>query len=123
MTIRAHDQFNTTVYSADDRYRNVIGDRRVVFVNAEDLAARGLRDGAAVDIQTLVEDGYSRSVRAFTARAMDIPRGCVAAYYPEASGLVAASTFSSQSRTPLYKEMPVRVVGHVPEGTQIISDI
>ena len=54
---------------------------------------------------------------------MDIPRGCVAAYYPEASGLVAASTFSSQSRAPLYKEMPVRVVGHVPEGTQIISDI
>jgi molybdopterin-dependent oxidoreductase alpha subunit len=109
MTIRAHDQFNTTVYSQDDRYRDVHGDRRVVFLNAGDLAARGLRDGDRVDIETLVDDGHQRRVSAFTARAWDIPTGCAAAYYPEASGLIAASVHSSHTQTPLYKEMPVRV--------------
>ena len=114
MTIRAHDQFNTTVYSSDDRYRDVEGDRHVVFVNAEDLAARGLADGDRVDIETLVDDGHVRRVSAWTARASDIARGGCAAYYPEASGLIAASVFSAGSRTPLYKEMPVRVVAHAP---------
>jgi molybdopterin-dependent oxidoreductase alpha subunit len=109
MTIRAHDQFNTTVYSQDDRYRNVAGDRRVVFLHAGDLAARGLGDGDRVDIETLVDDGIVRRVSGFTARAWDIAPGCAAAYYPEASGLVAAGVYSAGSRTPLYKEMPVRV--------------
>lgn len=109
MTLRAHDQFNTTVYSADDRYRNVEGDRRVVFLNADDLAKRGLKDGDIVDIETLVDDGVERRVQGFTARAWDIPRGCAAAYYPEASGLIASGTWSTHTRTPLYKEMPVRV--------------
>ena len=109
MTMRAHDQFNTTVYSGDDRYRGVEGDRRVVFLNAEDLASRGLRDGDRVDIECLVDDGHERRVEGFTARAWDIPPGCCAAYYPEASGLIAASVYSAGSRTPLYKEMPVRV--------------
>ncbi|HET6603588.1 MAG TPA: FdhF/YdeP family oxidoreductase [Xanthomonadaceae bacterium] len=109
MTVRAHDQFNTTVYSADDRYRDTFGDRRVVFVNAADLAARGLRDGDRVDIETLVDDGIERRLTGYTARAWNIPRGCAAAYYPEAGALIAASTFSEHTRTPLYKEMPVRV--------------
>jgi molybdopterin-dependent oxidoreductase alpha subunit len=110
MTIRAHDQFNTTVYSADDRYRDVQGDRRVIFMHADDLAARGLRDGDRVDIETLVDDGHTRRVTGFTAHAHDIAPGCVAAYFPEASGLIAAGTYSAHTRTPLYKEMPVRVV-------------
>jgi anaerobic selenocysteine-containing dehydrogenase len=109
MTLRAHDQFNTTVYSADDRYRNVQGNRRVVFLNAEDLAQRGLQEGDRVDIETLVDDGHRRRVEAFTARAWDIPRGCAAAYYPEASALIASGTWSTHTRTPLYKEMPVRI--------------
>jgi len=112
MTIRAHDQFNTTVYSADDRYRGVSGDRRVVFMHADDIEARGLRDGDRIDVETLVDDGHLRRLTAFTARAWDIPRGCVAAYYPEASGLISASTFSADTRTPLYKEMPVKVTAH-----------
>ncbi|HEX5756731.1 MAG TPA: oxidoreductase alpha (molybdopterin) subunit, partial [Arenimonas sp.] len=65
-----------------------------------------------IDIETLVDDGHLRRVSAFTARAWDIPRGCAAAYYPEASGLIAASVWSAQTRTPLYKEMPVRVTPH-----------
>jgi anaerobic selenocysteine-containing dehydrogenase len=87
----------------------VRGDRRVVFLNADDLAARGLRDGDRIDLETLVDDGIERRAHGFTARAWDLPRGCAAAYYPEASGLVAASAFSDGTRTPLYKEMPVRV--------------
>ena len=118
MTIRAHDQFNTTVYGPDDRYRDVEGDRRVVFLHADDLAARGLRDGDRVDIETLVDDGHVRRVTGFTARARDIARGCAAAYFPEASGLVAASVFSADTRTPLYKEMPVRVTAHAAAAPQ-----
>jgi anaerobic selenocysteine-containing dehydrogenase len=118
MTIRAHDQFNTTVYGPDDRYRDVEGDRRVVFLHADDLAARGLRDGDRVDIETLVDDGHVRRVTGFTARARDIARGCAAAYFPEASGLVAASVFSADTRTPLYKEMPVRVTAHAAPAPQ-----
>jgi anaerobic selenocysteine-containing dehydrogenase len=94
----------------------------VVFLNAGDLAARGLRDGDRVDIETLVDDGHERRVSNFTARAWEIPPGCAAAYYPEASGLVAASTFSSGTRTPLYKEMPVRVSPSRPEQAPRLPD-
>jgi molybdopterin-dependent oxidoreductase alpha subunit len=109
MTIRAHDQFNTTVYSDDDRYRDVAGERRVVFLNAADLAARGLADGDPVELEALAEDGIERRLSGFRARAWDLPSGCAAAYYPEASALVSASTVSAHAHTPLYKEVPVRV--------------
>src|SRR3546814_19657738 len=106
MTIRAHDQFNTTVYSSDDRYRDVQGDRRVLFMHANDLAARGLRDGERIDIETLIDDGHARRVSGFTAIACDIARGCVAASSPEASALIAAVVSAAQTHTPLQNEMP-----------------
>jgi molybdopterin-dependent oxidoreductase alpha subunit len=109
MTIRAHDQFNTTVYSQDDRYRQTAGNRRVVFLNTQDMAARGVREGDAVRIDCAIGDGIERAVEDFTAREWDIPPGCAAAYYPEASGLVPATMFSAGTRTPIYKEVPVRV--------------
>jgi anaerobic selenocysteine-containing dehydrogenase len=110
MTIRAHDQFNTTVYSDDDLYRDVQGDRRVVFLNPEDMQRRALRDGDRIDVETLAAgDGIERRVQGFIARAWDLPPGCCAAYYPEASGLVPATEFSAGTHTPLYKEVPVRV--------------
>ena len=109
MTIRAHDQFNTTVYSQDDRYRDIAGDRRVLFLSEATLGARGLRDGDKIDVEAVCEDGIERSVRDFTVHARDLPFGCAAAYYPEASGLVPATVFSADTHTPLYKEVPVRI--------------
>ncbi|HET9047447.1 MAG TPA: FdhF/YdeP family oxidoreductase [Chiayiivirga sp.] len=110
MTIRAHDQFNTTVYSNDDRYRGVAGNRRVLFANADDLAQRGLKEGDSVAIESLIEDGIVRRVDDFRLRAIDIARGCLAAYFPEAGALVPASHYSADTRTPIYKEVPVRIV-------------
>jgi len=109
MTIRAHDQFNTTVYSADDRYRDVFGNRRVVFLNAEDMAARGIDDGASLAIESIADDGIERRVVDFTARRGELPRGCAAAYYPEAGGLVPANATSRFTHTPNYKEIPIRL--------------
>ncbi len=109
MTLRSHDQFNTTVYSNDDRYRGVFGNRRVVFVNAEDLAERGLRAGDDIDVEAINTDGISRRITRFKAIAYDIPRGCIAAYYPEASALLAAGIHSSQTQTPAYKNIPVLI--------------
>jgi anaerobic selenocysteine-containing dehydrogenase len=81
----------------------------VLFLNVEDIARRGLRDGDRVDIEALAEDGVERRVTGFRVRAWDLPAGCAAAYYPEASALISASTTSAYTHTPLYKEMPVRV--------------
>jgi len=114
MTIRAHDQFNTTVYSKDDRYRDVAGDRRVVFLPRSALVERGIGDGEKVDIEAVCDDGIERIVRGFTARQHPLPDGCAAAYYPEASGLISSSHFSSDTHTPLYKEMPVRIRRSAP---------
>jgi molybdopterin-dependent oxidoreductase alpha subunit len=109
MTIRSHDQFNTTVYALDDRYRGVAGTREVVFLNPADLAARGLSDGSAIDVTSHFQDGRTRAVRGFRAVAYDIPRGCAAGYFPEMNPLVSAESYAERSRTPTSKFIPVRV--------------
>jgi len=109
-TVRSHDQYNTTIYGKNDRYRGITGRRDVVFVNAADLAERGLEHGDLVDIEAVAEcehAGAPRIVRDFVAVAFDIARGSVAAYYPEANGLVALANYDSQSGTPSYKSVPV----------------
>jgi len=106
MTIRSHDQFNTTVYGDDDRYRGIRGDRKVVLLHADDLAERGLRDGDRIDVTSHFE-GETRTLRAFRAVAYDIPRGCAAAYFPEANALVPLGAFADKSLTPAYKSVPV----------------
>ncbi|HEX7932574.1 MAG TPA: FdhF/YdeP family oxidoreductase [Paraburkholderia sp.] len=109
-TIRSHDQYNTTIYSFNDRYRGITGRRDVVFVNEEDLDARGLQHGDLVDleaIETTVSVGGSRRLCGLTAVAYDIPRGSLAAYYPEANGLVSLHDFDVRSGTPSYKSVPV----------------
>jgi molybdopterin-dependent oxidoreductase alpha subunit len=105
-TIRSHDQFNTTVYALDDRYRGVYGERRVVFVSPDDLETRGIADGDLVDIQSRHGETL-RAVEAFKAIAYDIPRGMVAAYFPEANPLVALEHHADESRTPASKSIVV----------------
>ena len=86
-TLRSHDQYNTTLYSLSDRYRGVFGQRDVVFLNAREMAKRGLRPGDRVDLVTAVDDGIERTVRGFRSWPI-VSRGCCAAYYPETNPLV-----------------------------------
>lgn len=116
MTMRSHDQFNTTIYELDDRYRGVYGTREVLFLNEDDLAARGLSDGDLLDVESHFDDGRSRVVRGFRATAYDIPRGCAAGYFPECNPLVAVSSFADRSRTPTSKFIPVTVKAGVAES-------
>ncbi|MBI5506507.1 MAG: FdhF/YdeP family oxidoreductase [Deltaproteobacteria bacterium] len=106
MTIRSHDQFNTTIYGLDDRYRGVYGDRRVVLLNPDDIAAARLTEGERVDLRSEFE-GTTRSVSGFRVVPYQIPRGCAAAYFPEANPLVALESFADGSRTPAYKSIVI----------------
>ena len=110
-TIRSHDQYNTTVYGLDDRYRGVHGERRVCFANADDLAALGLADGERVDITSVWHDG-ERTVRGFLLVAYDLPRGCLASYFPETNPLVPLDSHAERARTPTSKSIPVRLARH-----------
>ena len=108
-TIRSHDQYNTTIYSMDDRYRGVYGTRTVVFMNKDDMAARGIASQALVEIEALNDDGVERRIRGFAALPYDIPRGSIAAYYPEANPLLALAHHDEKSGTPAAKSIPVIV--------------
>jgi len=108
-TIRSHDQFNTTVYGLSDRYRGIEGGRRVVFVHPDDIAELGLAEGDHVDIVSEWEDGSERQVPMFRVVAYDQPRGCAAAYYPEANPLVPLEHTAEGSNTPAYKSVIVRL--------------
>ncbi len=117
MTIRSHDQFNTTVYDVHDRYRGVYGERRIIFMNPADLADRGLQDGDRVDITSHFQDGVGRVVKGFRAIAYDIPRGCAAGYFPEMNPLVTSNQWADKSRTPLSKFIPATVRWSADETT------
>jgi len=101
-TIRAHDQFNTTVYGFNDRYRGVSGGRHVLFINADDIAANRLEAGQKVDITSHYQDG-ERTIREFTLVPYHIPKGCVAAYFPEANALFPLDSVAERSGTPTTK--------------------
>ena len=108
-TLRSHDQYNTTIYGSDDRYRGIFGRRDVVFIHPEDLAERGLASGDLIDLAPAFDTHQDRILRRFTAVARDLPRGCVAAYYPEANGLVVLDDHDTRSGTPAYKSVPIRL--------------
>jgi molybdopterin-dependent oxidoreductase alpha subunit len=108
-TIRSHDQYNTTIYGMDDRYRGVFGRRDVVFMSQSDLAAQGLAHGDNVTVETAFETGTPARLEGFIVIAHDIAPGSVAAYYPEANGLVPLSHHDPKSGTPSYKSVPVRI--------------
>jgi molybdopterin-dependent oxidoreductase alpha subunit len=108
MTIRAHDQFNTTVYDVDDRYRGLYGHRRLVLISEHDLRERGLTSGERVTITSHFR-GTTRVAPDFVLVAFDIPAGCVATYFPEANCLVPLDQIAEGSRTPASKSVVVRI--------------
>jgi molybdopterin-dependent oxidoreductase alpha subunit len=108
-TLRSHDQFNTTIYSYDDRYRGVRGGRRVVFVNPADLDELGIADGAWVDLHGEWSDGVDRVAERFRVVAYPTPRSCAAAYFPEANALVPLDSTAERSNTPTSKAVVVRL--------------
>jgi len=107
MTTRSHDQYNTTIYALDDRYRGVFGQRRVVFINKDDLAMLGFAAGEWVDLFSVWEDGVERRADRFLLVEYDIPRGCLGAYYPETNPLVPLASVGRGSGTPTFKSVPV----------------
>jgi molybdopterin-dependent oxidoreductase alpha subunit len=109
-TIRSHDQYNTTIYGMNDRYRGITGRRDVVFVNERDLSSRGLKHGDLVDIAVVPNAKSKQServMRNLTAVAYNIAQGSIATYYPEANVLVALDHYDAKSGTPSYKSTPV----------------
>ena len=108
-TLRSHDQYNTTIYGLDDRYRGIHGGRRVVFVHADDLVQLGLADGQPVDLVSEYGDGKHRRAPRFRIVAYPTPRGCAAAYYPETNVLVSLDAHATDSHTPAYKSVVVRL--------------
>ena len=108
-TLRSHDQFNTTIYGLDDRYRGVSGGRRVVFVHPDDITALGLEEGQHVDLVSEWTDGSERDAPGFRVVAYEQPRGCAAAYYPETNPLVPLDSTAIGSNCPTSKSVIVRL--------------
>jgi molybdopterin-dependent oxidoreductase alpha subunit len=108
MTVRSHDQFNTTIYDYNDRYRGIHNERRVLFMNKEDIASRGLKAKDLIDITSHFE-GEQRTVEKFIVVPYDIPKGNVSAYFPEANPLVPISSVAKTSNTPTSKYVVVTV--------------
>ncbi|CAN5498646.1 FdhF/YdeP family oxidoreductase [soil metagenome] len=123
MTIRSHDQFNTTVYGLDDRYRGVKGERRVVFLNPEDMAAQGIAQGDTLDLVSHFE-GEERLARCFVAVPYAIPRRCAATYFPEANVLVPIGSVAEGSNTPVSKSVIITLhpsQAGAPSGARAVS--
>ncbi|GAA3195356.1 FdhF/YdeP family oxidoreductase [Actinocorallia longicatena] len=108
-TVRSHDQYNTTIYGLDDRYRGIRGGRKVVFVNPADLGALGLADGETVDLVSEWSDG-ERIAHGFRTVSYPTARGCCAAYFPETNVLVPLDSTADTSNTPTSKSVVVRLV-------------
>ena len=108
-TMRSHDQYNTTVYGLDDRYRGVFGRRDVVFISEEDLAERNLEHGDVIIVETALATDTPLQLIGFTAIAYNLPKGSIGAYYPEANVLVPLDYCDKESGTPSYKSIPVRI--------------
>ena len=108
-SMRSHDQWNTTIYGHNDRYRGIKGGRHVLFMNVDDIAELGLADGQYVDIHGVHHDGVKRVLHSFRVVSYPTPKGCVAAYYPEANVLVPLDHVADGSNTPVSKTVVVRV--------------
>jgi len=108
LTIRSNDQFNTTIYGYDDRFRGIHGTRHVLLIHPQDIARLGFRDGDLV-VATTVADDAVREVRGLRLTSYDIPRGCVAGYYPECNPLIPLWHCAQESQVPASKSIPIRI--------------
>lgn len=121
MTIRTHDQFNTTIYGLEDRYRGIHNERRVILMNPEDMRERNLKTGQVVDLTSHFDDG-ERHAKHFIVVPYDIPQGCTATYFPEANVLVSIDSTADRSNTPVSKFVRITVAPHETEmGEQEIA--
>lgn len=109
MTIRSHDQYNTTIYGLDDRYRGIYNERRVILLNKADMKPRSLKTGDLVDIKSNYA-GEQRSVHSFIVVEFDIAKGCCATYFPEANALIPLKSVAKESNTPASKFIEVTLV-------------
>ncbi len=109
MTIRSHDQYNTTIYGLNDRYRGIFGTRKVILMNLQDMASLGIEHGQEVVIESHMEDDRKRQVSGFHAVRYNIPQGCAASYFPETNELIAVEYTADRSFTPISKLVPVTV--------------
>ncbi|WP_376092891.1 FdhF/YdeP family oxidoreductase [Roseomonas sp. CCTCC AB2023176] len=109
ITLRSNDQFNTTVYGYEDRFRGISGTRMVLLMNRDDAARFGLADGATVGMTTAVDDGVHRRVDGFRVVHYDIPPGCCAAYFPECNPLIPLWHHAERSKVPAAKSVPVHL--------------
>jgi anaerobic selenocysteine-containing dehydrogenase len=121
MTVRSHDQFNTTIYGKDDRYRGVLDERRVVFMNATDMVNHGLEKEQVVNISSVYQ-GKERTVYNFKVIPYSIPIGNVATYFPETNPLVPVDLVARKSRTPVSKSVVVKILTAEGGKTPITKD-
>ncbi|KEF17582.1 hypothetical protein DF18_28650 [Streptomyces rimosus] len=115
-TLRSHDQYNTTIYGLDDRYRGIKNGRRVVLVNPEDARALGVADGSYTDLVSEWKDGTERRAPGFRVVHYPTARGCAAAYYPETNVLVPLDHTADTSNTPASKSLVIRLEPAAPEA-------
>ena len=108
MTIRSHDQFNTTIYDMHDRYRGIYNERRVVMMNEEDIKQQGLQERDVVAMSSHY-DGVTRTAHKFVVVPYSIPRSCAATYYPETNVLVPIDSVAEKSNTPVSKLVIIRL--------------
>jgi len=108
MTIRSHDQYNTTIYGLDDRYRGIYNERRVIMMNEEDMHIHSLKKADVVDLSSQFE-GRTRTVKNFIVVPYPIPKRCVASYFPETNPLVPINLYAKGSKTPASKFVPIRI--------------
>ena len=116
-TLRSHDQFNTTIYGLDDRYRGISNERRVIFMNEEDIKVQSFKAGDRVDLYN-DHNGRERVAKNFIIIPFSIPKGCTATYFPEANVLVPIDSVAEKSNTPTSKMVILRLRKHeelVPE--------
>lgn len=109
MTLRSNDQFNTTVYGYDDRFRGIHGTRAVIMMNRNDIVRLGLAEGDQIEAVTVVDDGVHRSVGPLRVTPYNIPEGCCAGYYPECNVLLPVWHYAKRSKVPAAKSIPVRL--------------